>query len=281
MCGYGFTEGQDFNLLKIEKVQNEGGRKAMIKEGCNPMENSLQKVSNSVFGAMVCDYYSDGKGEFFMTRQQIGQALGYDEPNKRIDEIHSKRKTRLDKFSTTLKLRVVEGGREVNREMTLYSAKGVYEICRWSRQPKADDFYDHVYDILEGLRLGYLKLSYERQTPTWQVARIEGKKTRRLETDEIKLFVEYAEASGSKNAGQYYGNFTRLAHTAVGITAGERDTSTTSQLLDLRTIERVIGKAILHEISNRTEYHQAFQNVKVKVLQVAALALDSGLELPA
>lgn len=105
------------------------------------MKSSLQKVSNSVFGAIVCDYYSDGKGEFFMTRQQIGQALDYDEPNKRIDEIHSKHRERLDKFSTTLKLRVVEGKREVNREMVLYSAKGVYEICRWSRQPKADAFY--------------------------------------------------------------------------------------------------------------------------------------------
>ena len=26
MCAYGFTEGQDFNLLKNEQVQNEGGR---------------------------------------------------------------------------------------------------------------------------------------------------------------------------------------------------------------------------------------------------------------
>lgn len=234
-----------------------------------------------MFGTISCDYYSDGKGEFFMTRQQIGQALGYDDPNKRIDEIHSKHKERLDRFSTTLKLRVVEGNRHVNREMILYSAKGVYEICRWSRQPKADEFYDHVYDILEGLRLGYLRLSYERQTPSWQTARIEGKKVRRLETDEIKLFVEYAAASGSKQPGWYYTAFTKLAHTAVGITSGGRDASTAGQLLDLRTVERVISKAIVHEIGNHTEYHQAFQNVKVKVLQVAALALDSGLSLSA
>lgn len=165
--------------------------------------------------------------------------------------------------------------------MVLYSAKGVYEICRWSRQPKADEFYDHVYEILEGLRLGYLKLSYERQTESWQTARIEGKKVRRLETDEIKLFVEYAKANGSKHAGNYYRSFTQLAHDAVGITSGSRDSSTTGQLLDLRTVERVIGKAIVQEISSRTEYHQAFRNVKLKVLQVAALALDSGLALSA
>ncbi len=125
------------------------------------------------------------------------------------------------------------------------------------------------------------KQRMERQTPTWQTARLEGKKARRLETDEIKLFVEYAKASESKHSDRYYGEFTKLAHRVVGITSGNRDSSTTAQLLDLRTVERVIGKAILHEISDRTEYHQAFQNVKVKVLQVAALALDSGLALTA
>lgn len=34
----------------------------------------------------------------------------------------------------------------------LYTAKGVYEICRWSRQTKANAFYDFVYEVLESLR---------------------------------------------------------------------------------------------------------------------------------
>lgn len=122
---------------------------------------------------------------------------------------------------------------------------------------------------------------FERQTEVWKTARIEGKKARRLETNEIKLFVEYAAASGSKQPDWYYTAFTKLAHTAVGITSGGRDSGTAGQLLDLRTVERVISRAIVHEIGDHTEYHQAFQNVKVKVLQVAALALDGGFALTA
>ncbi len=122
---------------------------------------------------------------------------------------------------------------------------------------------------------------FERQTEVWKTARIEGKKARRLETNEIKLFVEYAAASGSKHPDWYYTAFTKLAHTAVGITSGGRDSGTAGQLLDLRTVERVISRAIVHEIGDHTEYHQAFQNVKVKVLQVAALALDGGFALTA
>lgn len=115
----------------------------------------LQEAVNGV----SCDFYGDGLGEFFMTRRQIGEALGYDDPQKSIEVIHRRHGERLDRFSTSVKLTGVEGGREVQREMVLYSAKGVYEICRWSRQPAADAFYDRVYDILEGLRTGKLRAS--------------------------------------------------------------------------------------------------------------------------
>lgn len=125
------------------------------------------------------------------------------------------------------------------------------------------------------------KRKMERQTPAWQTARIEGKKTRRLETDAIKMFVEYARAHGSKNPNKYYMSFTKLANQVVGITPGDRDSGSTAQLLDLRTVERVIDRAILHEISSGEEYHKAYQNAKLRVIQVAALALDGGLSLTA
>lgn len=111
----------------------------------------LQEAVNGV----SCDFYGDGRGEFFMTRQQIGEALGYEEPRKAIEIIHRKHKERLDQFSGVIKLMTPGGVQQVY----LYSAKGVYEICRWSRQPAADAFYDRVYDILEGLRTGKIRAS--------------------------------------------------------------------------------------------------------------------------
>lgn len=115
----------------------------------------LQEAVNGV----SCDFYGDGLGEFFMTRRQIGEALEYENPQIAISKIHNAHKERLDRFSTVSVLDKVEGGREVQREMVLYSAKGVYEICRWSRQPAVDAFFDRVYDILEGLRTGKLRAS--------------------------------------------------------------------------------------------------------------------------
>jgi len=147
------------------------------------------------------------------------------------------------------------------------------EVVRGFKKELVRQFYA-MRDILWRQKM-------ERQTPTWQIARIEGKKARRLETDAIKMFVEYAKAQGSKKAEKYYTNFTKLANQVVGIAPGDRDGGTASQLLDLRTVENVIDRAILHEIAKQEEYHKAYQNVKIKVLQVAALALDSGLALSA
>lgn len=121
--------------------------------------DSYSVVLQEAVNGVSCDFYGDGRGEFFMTRRQIGEALGYDDPQKSIEVIHRRHGERLDRFSTPVKLTGVEGGREVQREMVLYSAKGVYEICRWSRQPAADAFYDRVYDILEGLRTGKIRAS--------------------------------------------------------------------------------------------------------------------------
>ena len=121
--------------------------------------DSYSVVLQEAVNGVSCDFYGDGRGEFFMTRRQIGEALGYDDPQKSIEVIHRRHGERLDRFSTSVKLTGVEGGREVQREMVLYSANGVYEICRWSRQPAADAFYDRVYDILEGLRTGKIRAS--------------------------------------------------------------------------------------------------------------------------
>lgn len=49
--------------------------------------NELIKVENSKFGTLTCDFYSNNKDEFFVTMQQIGQALEYDNPQKAIDKM--------------------------------------------------------------------------------------------------------------------------------------------------------------------------------------------------
>lgn len=115
------------------------------------------------------------------------------------------------------------------------------------------------------------RLLLERQSARWQEVRSEGKAVRRLETDAIKAFVDYAAANGSKRPGMYYKHFTSLAYTALGIEKGQRNVLPASVLLNLRTVEQVIDRAIWEELAAGAEYHQAFQNVKEKVEQLTTL----------
>lgn len=89
-----------------------------------------------------------------MTRKQIGEALEYGDPQKAIDNLHNRYRDRLDKYSVTLKLGATDNKKY---DTTLYNERGVMEICRWSRQPKANAFMDWVWDVIGAYRHGNLR----------------------------------------------------------------------------------------------------------------------------
>lgn len=93
-----------------------------------------------------------------MTRTQIGQALEYAKPNEAIQKIHEKYADRLDPQSLlpSLGSEVKNGDTTYtrNKNTYVYTLRGVMEICRFSRQPKADKFIDFVWDVMESLYNG-------------------------------------------------------------------------------------------------------------------------------
>ena len=117
-------------------------------------ESTIKLVQSATFAATVVDFFESAT-DVWMTREEIGMVLGYVDPAVAIGKIHDRHKDRLDSLSTAAKVVKVEGDRAVERDMFLYSAKGIYEICRWSRQPQADAFFDWVYDQIESIRTGW------------------------------------------------------------------------------------------------------------------------------
>lgn len=114
--------------------------------------SNLKLVTTENFGDLQCNFYRNMNDDILLTREQIGSALEYSNPSKAIQKIHLKHKERLDslsirvKSSTTTNLGVVEN---LMTETVYYTERGVMELCRWSRQPKANQFMDWVWDIVE------------------------------------------------------------------------------------------------------------------------------------
>ena len=91
---------------------------------------TLKLITTRKFGELECDVYRNSNDEILFTREQIGTALEYSNPQKAIDNLHARHKDRLDQFSVTPKLRGTDGKLYKTH---LYTEKGAMEICRWSK----------------------------------------------------------------------------------------------------------------------------------------------------
>ena len=128
--------------------------------------NSMTVITSKPFGALNVDVYQNDKHQYYMTREQIGAALEYGNPKVAIMNIHTRNSDRLDKFCSVLNLSTEVGNHTQMRQTYVYSLRGVMEICRFSRQPKADAFMDFCWDIMESLMRGDSVLA----TPQMDVA---------------------------------------------------------------------------------------------------------------
>lgn len=158
----------------------------------------MELVKQEKFAGLDVGFYQDENGDVYMTRNQIGEALGYAQPQRAMNKIHERNKERLDKFSVVVKLGTTDGK---FYDTHLYSEKGIYEIMRKSNQPKADEFYDFVYDIIKSLRKGELQVvqhSYQIDDPIarakqW-IKEEEQRQRLQLENEEMKPLATYAES---------------------------------------------------------------------------------------
>lgn len=106
---------------------------------------NLKLAMTEKFEELDCNFYKNRNDDILVTREQIGTALGYVDPSRAIAKIHKRHEDRLDKFSVVTSLAAMDGKKY---DTFLYSEMGIMEICRWSRQPKANDFIDFTWEVM-------------------------------------------------------------------------------------------------------------------------------------
>jgi phage regulator Rha-like protein len=110
-----------------------------------------------------------------------------------------------------------------------------------------------------------------KQIAERDIARLEGKKVRRDETDAIKELVDYAIANGSENAKFYYANITKMTNDVLGIDKGMRDTLDKRQLSVLAMIEISVSIAINDGLKAELTYKQVFALCKDRISELSPL----------
>ena len=107
-----------------------------------------------------------------------------------------------------------------------------------------------------------------KQLAERDIARLDGKQVRRLETDAIKHLVEYAKASGSSRPEMYYVSLTTMTNKSLGIESGQRDKMDARQLQLLKIAETLVEIAIRDGLKAELHYKDIYRLCKDRVSDV-------------
>ena len=121
--------------------------------------SNLTLITTETFNNLSCNFYRNMNDDILLTREQIGQALEYTDPIDAIYRIHNRHQDRLDNLSVCLS----DG---LGHDVYYYSERGIMEICRWSNKPKANEFMDWTWDIIEKYRHNELTPDLSQITST-------------------------------------------------------------------------------------------------------------------
>lgn len=224
----------------------------------------LKLVKQGKFLGTVCDFYVDEENNIYMSRTQIGYALQYKQPQNAITIIHKRYPELLDRESVEID-RVnmtppIKHHRN-NEKIFMYNEKGIYTIVRKSNQPVADEYFDWVYETIQSIKKNGYYIATERDNK-WLGIREESKQARKYETDQIKIFIEYAKEQGSKNADRYYMVFTKLINAKLGLQGGQRDDVSQETLMELKALETLAKMRIRKLMKDDVSYKEIYQDVK-------------------
>ena len=98
--------------------------------------------------------------------------------------------------------------------------------------------------------------------------RKESKEVRKYETDQIKLFTDYAKGQGGENAERYYMIFTKLINDKAGIAKGQRDEVSQEILMEVKALETLVKMRIHKLMERNVPYKQIYRDVKEMVEKI-------------
>lgn len=149
----------------LEKLKDEYGiTDSRANAEDRTLLGELRLVKEGSFLGTTCDFYQDNQNNIYMTRQQIGEALEY-ENESGVIRVHERNKECLDALSVEIsrfKKATTDCGNLLNPDSKpfsklhpdtlLYNEDGIYEITFLSRQPRANEFRQWVRNTLKMIR---------------------------------------------------------------------------------------------------------------------------------
>lgn len=198
----------------------------------------------------------------------------------RFGKIHAKLVRDIEKLHCSDEFKSANFGRckfknKMNREYDGYmmTRDGFSFLCMGFTGKRAAEWKEAFINAFNAMEKQILQ---QQDSLEWKQARLQSKSARRSFTDVVKEFVDYATSQGSKSAGMYYMNITKMEYAALELTEkGQklpkdfRDTLDCMDLCFLATAEQVAKNAIKHGMDLNLHYKEIYQLAKDKVFVYA------------
>lgn len=170
-----------------------------------------------------------------------------------------------------------KGGRPFE-EFYLNEEQLTFLIMTFRNNEKVIDFKMRITKEFFRMKKTLSKLSKEKATQDYQLARKSGKQLLKYKTDVVKEFVEYAIKQGSngyKNESLAYSNIAKMENKALFIIEQKfpnvREVLNTQQLMIVATADQIVEKALLEGMEKEMNYKDIYQMAKERVLKFAEL----------
>lgn len=164
--------------------------------------------------------------------------------------------------------------RKVGRQIEQYLINEEQYICLVTILPNTEkslEFKFKLADEFIKMRKILIKLTVNRQNEEWRKKRAEGIIDRKIATDAMQDFANYAKENGSRNFSKYYMVYTKMQNDAL--LAKERLTKDKNNLrdcIDTRSLgviqisDQMLAISVAEGIKNKVHYKDLFQEIKNK-----------------
>lgn len=157
-------------------------------------------------------------------------------------------------------------------EYLLNEGQAIYLTTLLTNNEKVRKFKRHLTTQFLRQRKILNNILNNRQNSEWLEKRRTGKLDRRVETDAIKEFIEYAKTQGSEHAGTYYINISTMENKALfnlELISFEyknfRDIVNGLGLDALKIADHIVAKALKDGMTLKMYYKEIFQEAKRRV----------------
>lgn len=155
---------------------------------------------------------------------------------------------------------------KMGRNYTVYQMneqaymKLIMQLSNYKKAYHIQDLFIEAFSIMK-------ETLNNQQTNSWTNIRSVGKQVRRVETDVIKEFVEYATKQGSKSAGLYYMNITKMTNKGLELIIQDkaspiRDLATAVELGFISVVNDRVGEAINDGMLRNLPYKEIYRYAK-------------------